>query len=350
MNEKLNLTLDRGKREKGVNARLVYFLLIAAVLFAGINLALFLSGSGGTFSGGNNLSADRLEELALKLERQNLLQPAARTWKEYLALSGADREERASVWYRIGKIYQRDDDYKRALEAYYHSEMFGSFDFKSELSRRTTECLERLGMFAALNDELREKTSVSQSAEKEKEVVAEIGNWKITKTKMESLIENEVEAVLSGVGPGLSEEQKNKQKEEMLSSVLEGKNRMQWLRSYIAEELIYRRAMEEKLYEDPEYKEMSRRNERRLLVRKYLSRKYSSEISIGEEDLRDYYEDHREEFVDDEGGRRSFDQSRQEVYSKVRAREEGDVQRELIEELMNKYDAVIHNSKMDSSE
>lgn len=348
MNEKLNLKLDRGRREKGVNARLVYFLLIVAVLFGGINLALFFSGSGETVSGGKNLSADRLKELALKLERQNLLQPAARTWKEYLALSGADSEERASVWYRIGKIYQRDDDYERALKAYYHSEIFGSFDFKSELSRRTAECLERLGMFAALNDELREKTSVSQGAGKKEEVVAEIGNWKITKTKMESLIEDEVEAVLSGVGPSLSKEQKNRQKEEMLSNVLEGKNRMQWLRNYIAEELIYRRAMEEKLYEDPEYKEMSRRNERRLLVQKYLSNKYGSEISIGEEDLRDYYEEHRDEFVTDEGGRRSFDQSRQQIYSKVRAREEGYVQRKLIEELMNKYDVVIHNSKMDS--
>ncbi|MCD6380458.1 hypothetical protein J7M07_08465 [bacterium] len=351
MEEKLNLTLDRDKREKGINARLIYFLLIVTVLLGGLNLALFFTGGGSSADGKNNLPAGRLEELALKLERQNLLQPAARVWTEYLSASDAGEKERATIWYRIGKAYQKDNDYERALEAYYHSESFAEIDnFKSDLSRRTTECLERLGMFAALHDELREKTSVSQDSNKGKEIVAEIGNWKITKPEMEGLIEDEIDVMLSSVASSITEEQRREQKEKMLENAMEGTNRMQWLQNYIAEELIYRNAMDKKLYEDPDYKKLARRTERKMLVQRFLDGEYNSKISIKEEDLREYYDGHKEEFKDDKGGQKLFDDSKQQVYSKVRAGKEAEVQQGLMQKLMNQYDVVIHTSKTGESE
>jgi tetratricopeptide (TPR) repeat protein len=351
VDEKLNLTLDRDKREKGINTRLIYFLLIVTVLLGGLSLALFFTGGGSPADGKNNLPAGRLEELALKLERQNLLQPAARVWTEYLTVSDAGEKERATIWYRIGKIYQKDNDYERALEAYYHSESFAEIDnFKSDLSRRTTECLERLGMFAALHDELREKTSISQDNDEGKEIVAEIGNWKITKPEMESLIEDEIDVMLSSVASDLTGEQRREQKEKMLKNALDGKNRMQWFQNYIAEELIYRDAMEKKLYENPDYKKLARRTERKMLVQRFLEDEYNSKISIKEEDLRAYYEVHKEEFKDEEGGQKSFDDSKQQVYSKVRAGKEVEVQQGLMQKLMNQYDVVIHNPNTGKSE
>ncbi len=351
MEEKLNLTLDRDKKEKGINTRLVYFLLIVTILLGGSNLALFLTSGWKPVAGRNNLSADRLEELALKLERQDLLQSAAGVWREYLAVSDVGEKEKATIWYRIGKIYQEGDDYQNALEAYYHSESFAEIDnIKSELSRRTTECLERLGMFAALHEELREKTSVSGENNDGKEIVAEIENWKITKSEMESLIENEIEIMLSNVASSLTEEQRIVQKEKMLENAFNAKNRWRWLQSYIIEELIYRAAMEKKLYKDPDYKRISRQAERKMLVQRFLDGEYNSKISIKEEDMREYYNAHREEFKDDEGGLKSFDDEKQQIYAKVRERQEAEVQRELMEKLMNRYDVVIYNPKMGESE
>ena len=351
MEEKLNLTLDHDKKEKGINTRLTYFLLIVTILLGGANLALFLNSNGGDAAGRNNLSADRLEELALKLERQDLLHSAARVWTEYLFVSDIGEKEKATIWYRIGKIYQKGDDYERALEAYYHSESFAEIDnIKSELSRRTTECLERLGMFAALHEELREKTSLPGENNDGKEIVAEIENWKITKAEMEALIENEIEIMLSSVSFSLTEEQRMAQKEKMLENALNAKNRWQWLQSYIIEELFYRAAMEKELYKDTDYKRISRQAERKMLVQRFLDGEYNSKISIKEEDMREYYNAHKEEFKDDEGGQKSFDEEKQQIYAKVRGRKEIEVQQELMDKLMNSYDVVIHNTKMDDSE
>ena len=87
-----------------------------------------------------------------------------------------------------------------------------------------------------------------------------------------------------------------------------------------------------------------------MLVQRFLDGEYNSKISIKEEDMREYYNAHKEEFKDDENGQKSFNEEKQQIYAKVRGRKEIEVQQELVDKLMNSYDVVIHNPKMGESE
>lgn len=345
MNDRLDLRLDKSDKKRGINPSLVYLLLALSIILGAVSVGFLLSGRGGGSPAAGDLPGSKLKELALKLERRDLSEAAARIWTDYLRTGGPESEEAARIWYRVGKLYQDTGDYDRAIEAYYRSESAATIEsLQPELSRRTTECYERLGMFAALDDELKDRTSM-QGAEKDDEVVAEIGDWKITESRLKRLMEEEVEMAIDNAAPGLTLEDRNARKEEILESVADRKKMRQWLENYIAEELIYRRAMELKLYDNKNYVDMRERMERELLVQEFLRREYDSEISITARDLRDYYSDHSERFAAEDGGTPPFEEVKERVYAALRAEKERRVQERIMEDLMNRYDVVIHSSK-----
>jgi len=346
MNDKLNLSLGEEENGRRSNRTALYILLGITVIIAAATLVtvILLHSPGNPASGRH--SGERLKELALKLEKRNLNEAAVETWEEFLNTGAAGREESGSVWYRIGKIHQDNGEYERALAAYYRSESFEPMeDVRHELSGRITECLEMAGRFNAMEAELADRTSVSGKSA-ETEVVAEIGNREITDTEVKQLIEDEIGRAINGVAPGLAGEQKNRQKELMIENALKPENRNQWLSNYIAEELIYREAIGDKMHHDPEYKRLFEKEQRALLVRRYLNLLYSREINITEDMLREYYNSHRGEFTDSDGNQLSFREGMQQVYTRVRIREENRVQRELMNELKDRYDVVIHNSRL----
>ena len=299
---------------------------------------------GGDSSG---LSGKKLEELALKFEDQKLSGAAARAWAEYLESARPGDEDAARIWFRVGKLYQEASDYERALEAYYRSEALAKLDeLESEISKRTAECLEALGKFAALNYELEERTAVAKSdSTGGKDVLAEVGTWKITRADLDMMIEAEIDAQLSQLAGGLTPEERQKQKAQLLESVLKQGERDKWLQRFIAEEMLYRRAREEKLADDPEFKALTRNLERKILAQKLLDDEFAKRISITPDDLKMYYEGHKDEFKKD-GKVQPLDQVRNDVYGAVRMQKEMEIQQQILGELKDRYNVVIHSSKL----
>jgi hypothetical protein len=350
MSDKLDLKLDNGIKSRGTRSAMIYVLLVVVIIVSAANLALFLFGRNEGAAVKGDLPKGKLRELALKLERRDLSEAAARIWSDYLRTESPHPEERAKIWYRIGKLYQESGDYDRAIEAYYRSESSAELPgLEAELTRRTTECFERLGMFTALDDELKARTSPA-GTEGEKEVLAEIGDWRLTRSEVKRLMEEEVEAALGGAAPGLTPDQLHSEKERMLESASSPERLRRWLENYLAEELIYRRAMELKLYQNKRFVDLTRRMERELLVQTFLEREYASGISITEDRLKEYYRKNQDRFTAEDGEKKPFDKVRQEVYAMVRREEEGRIQAELMEDLMNRYDVVIHNSRLGAEE
>jgi hypothetical protein len=325
-------------------------LIVAAVVALTLAVGLFFGaggekrGRGGASSG---LSGKKLEDLALKFEDQKLPGAAARTWTEYLESTRLGDEDAARVWFRIGKLYQEGSDYERALEAYYRSEALAEVDdLKDEISKRTAECLEGLGKFAALNYELESRTAVAKSdSSGGKDVVAEVGTWKITRAELDMMIEAEIDMELSQVAGSLTPEQRRDQKQKMLEGVLKQGVREQWLGQFVAEELLYRRAREEKLADDPEVRALTRSIERKVLAQKVLDREFAKGIDIKPEDLKAYYDSHKDQFKKD-GKEQTFEQAKNEVYGAVRMQKESEIQQRLLGELKDRYNVVIHTSKL----
>ena len=332
----------RPRRTVALVAMLLVIVALALWFFFGPGAER--KGRGGESSG---LSGKKIEELALKFEDQKLSGAAARAWTEYLESVRPSGDDAARIWFRIGKLYQEGGDNERALEAYYRSEALAKIDeLEPEISKRTAECLEALGKFAALNYELESRTAVAKSDSiGGKDVLAEVGTWKITRADLDMMIEAEIDMQLSQLAGGLTPEEKRAQKQKLLDEVLKQGERDKWLQRFIAEEMLYRRAREEKLQDDPGFQALTRNLERKILAQKLLDREFGKQIAIESEDVKAYYDAHKDEFKKD-GKEQAFEQVKNEVYGAVRMQKEMEIQQKLLGELKDRYNVVLHTSKL----
>ncbi len=320
---------------------------VAVLIVACVILVLQVAAMIGGDRSGGGLPADRLEALALKLEKQGLSGAAARAWEEYIEASGPGAEKRARIWYRIGTIHQEAGRYEEALDAYYRSE--GSAEVKElepEISRSVAECLESLGNYAALSSELERRTAVPGAEVDGSDVLAEIGDRKITRADLDMMIEAEVDAQLSQIAGGLNPEERAAQKEAALESIRKQGGYAQWLDRFLAEELLYRRAMEEKLHEDAEYRVIARNIDRKMLAQRLLDKTVSEQVTVTPEEMKTYYEENPSEF-EKEGGLQPFEEVQEKIYMTIRSRKEIEIQRRLLDELKERYDVVVHRSELE---
>ncbi len=303
----------------------------------------------GSFSSG--LSAKKLEALALKFENQKLPEAAARVWTEYLGAARLGDESAARIWFRVGKLYQDSHEYERALEALYRSEALAKVsEIEPEIATRAAECLEAMGKFAALDEALAERTAIpgvkdAGAAKGGKDVLVEIGTWKITRADLDLMIEAEIDAELNQMSGGFSAEQKAAQKKQILDGLRKEGERDAWLQRFVAEELLYRYAREQKLNEDPAVRALTRNLERKVLAQVLMDREFAKRITMTPEEVRAYYDAHPDEFKKDDSPQ-PFDQVKDRVAASLRFQKAMEIQQQVLGQLRDRYNVVIHASKL----
>ncbi len=345
MSDDLKLTLDTVKKEKKDRTALIIALLVIVIALAAPNVAQYFGARGGM--GGDS---DTLERLALKLEKQELYTAAAETWIEYIVTASPGTDERARIWYRIGRMREQSGGYESALAAYYRSDQIAALpELEQEISMATERCLTRLARFAALRSEIAARTSIGDG-DGSGDVLAEIGAEKITREMLEAMIEAEVDAQVMQAAAGMPADRVRAQREKILNEVMNETDLGQWLQQLVAEELLFRFAMEENLHKDPEIAEMSRRIERKLLTSQVLAREYANLVSVTEDEMRAWYAANGAKIAGSaglDGGKvPPFADVKNQVYAAVRLEKEMAVQAALLERLTDRYDVVIHTSKL----
>ncbi|MBN1832337.1 MAG: peptidyl-prolyl cis-trans isomerase [Deltaproteobacteria bacterium] len=310
MTEELDFSIPthEGKRAQ-TGSKLLVILTVIVLIIVLANMCIVLIHKDVTSERveGSALSAEQLKDLALKLEKQELDRASVAAWKEYLKAASLDGEEAARIWYRIGKIYQADSQYDMALDAFYRSETYARpDDISPEIARRVQESLETMGKFAALRYELADRvgtggiTTESSSHDTVDPVVAEIGTQKITKSDLDRRIERLIETQISQYASYLPEEEADKRKEDMLRQYSTDSQRQIFLNQYMAEEILYRKARESGLMDDPDVRVALRDIERSLLAGKVMEKEFADEIKISSGDLATYYKAHKEEYIQPE--------------------------------------------------
>lgn len=367
MSDKLDFSIPEtgGKKAVSNNIKLVYIFLAILLVLSIFNTYVFLTGKSEINETRSNLipPEKELKNLALKLEEQDLKKQAIDTWKEYLSTAALDPVETARIWYRIGDIFQENGDYDEALNAYYRSESFSKpGDIKNEINRKIQECLEYAGKFAALRYELENRVGedmktgaeeISSTGEGD-EIVAEIGNHGITRSDLDKKIEKLIESRIRSIARYFSEEQINREKENLLKQYSSDKGRRAFLEQFIIEELLYRKARETGLFEKTSVKESLREMERSFLASSVLEKAYTDKIKITATDINNYYEANKEKYIkkEEDGEERQLELS--EIQDRVAydliSEKERDVQEELFLQLKEQYDLVIHNSAFSSEE
>lgn len=275
-----------------------WLLLLLNVVVVGLLLAVLFRPAAGNASGGKGglaLNQDRQLELAQRLERQGLTEAAVEAWQEYLRISQPDPERAAKLWYRIGVIQQDGRLYEQALASFYRSESLQAVDvLATEISRRTQECLMALGKVAGLRRSLEERTSVMPSAAQPgDDVLAEIGAWKITRGELERMAEQMIDMQIAA--SGMPPEQAAEQKKAMLKNLGNPENLQGLLAQVVQEELLYREARAQKVYEDAFVRQELQQAERNILAGAVVRQRLGG-IQASEADVKDFFTANQELF------------------------------------------------------
>jgi foldase protein PrsA len=310
MAEELDFSIPtRDEKRAQWGSKLLVILMVILLIAILANMGFILVQQDRTGEGLNRtmLSGEQHKDLALKLEKQGLHSASAAAWKDYLRTASLGPEDVARIWYRIGKIYQDDNQYDLALDAFYRSETYAKpDDISPEIARRVQKSLEAMGKFAALRYELADRVAADRgvadrsSSDKGDPVVAEIGLQRITKSELDRRIERLIETQISQYASYLPEEEAKRSKEEMLKQYSTDNQRQVFLNQYIAEEILYRKAQESGLMADPDIKVSLQDMERSMLARKVMEKEFADEIKITSGDLETYYEAHKPEYTQPE--------------------------------------------------
>jgi hypothetical protein len=356
MEEKLDFSLPEKKSKNSIDSKLSILLLICLI---GLTLvSLFMkSPNKGLLPNkiDSSFSPEQIKELAAKLAQRNLYTRSAEVWQEYISLAGLSNTEHAKALFQIGTLYEKAGMYAEAIEYFYRSEITSKLDdLESQINLHLKDCFERLGKFSALRYELMDRTSFQQEKKAGEKIIAEIGSEKITDSDLNAIIEHTIDIQLSPMTAFMSNEQLNQQKQQMLEQYNTQTAKTQFLQSWLAQEVLYRNALEQELAREPEVKREIEELTRSVLSQQIMNRELADKINITETDLQTYYQANKDKYIeaaDEEDPnsserQKSYDEVRTQVMNELVSKKSQDIQQEYIKQLMDKYDVILHTSAL----
>lgn len=304
MAEKLNFTLPEKKPAGSVGGALTMLLLIVLVAMAGANFYVATSDRKPESAAKGGLSPEQAKELAARLAQRGLYQQAAIAWQDYLATARPTAAQRAQIHFQIGGLLEKAGLYGDAIEQYYRSEAAAELsELGPQINAHVKDCFERLGKFSALRYEVMDRTSMDPSKAAGEKIVAEIGAEKITESQLDALIEESIEDQLASMRAFVTPEQINEQKKRTLEQSRSPQAKQEFLQSWLAQEILYRQALDQQLGEKPEVKRLVHSLTRQALSRQMLDAQLASKINVTDTDVQTYYAANKDKYVEPAGAR-----------------------------------------------
>ena len=302
MEQKLDFSLPGGEHKGASWTKLTALLLLVLILVGLANLAMVMWSPKARpirSSQTASLSADQLKDLANKLSQRNLYDQAAKVWQEYLDQAGLPPAELAKAQFQVGTCLEKAGHYAEAVEYFYRCEMTAKVeDLGSQINIHLKDCLERLGRFSALRYELMARTSYKAKEDSAGKIVAEIGPEKVTEADLAGVIENAIDMQLAPMASFVTSEQLQQQRQRLLDRYKTSGSKQQFLQSWLAQEILYRQALEDGLAQQPQTKKVLDDVTRQVLAQETMSHVLSSKIQITDGDLQTYYTANKDRFIE----------------------------------------------------
>ncbi len=217
--------------------------------------------------------------LANRLKSAGLNLQAIQEYEKYTATAPLDKKQLASLSYTIGKMYMEEAQYEKALSWFYRVEIADpETQLKADVGSKIINCLERSGKYNAAEYSLSRRSSQKKAVtKKDGKIVAEIGEEKIY---LED-INNAIDSMPEGM---------RKQFEEK-------KAKAEFLKKYVADELLYRKAVKLEYDKAPDMRKKLKQIEKELMVNKVLEHELKDKIKLEEDDLRNFFEAHKKDYI-----------------------------------------------------
>lgn len=353
MEEKLDFSLPEKKQKTALAPAISILLLLILIGLVAFDIIKPCGQNLMTQRPAASMPEEKVKELASKLAERNLYSRAAAVWQEYLAAARLSDTERAKALFQTASLLEKAEQYDQAIEYYYRSETAAKLpELAQQINTHIKSCFEKLGKFSALRYELIDRTSFKQQQDQTSKTVAEIGAEKITVSDLDALIERAIDNQLTPIMPFMTTEQLNEQKKKILEQYQSPSARQEFLQSWIVQEVLYRRSLEEKLSDMPQTQSIIEDLTRSTLSRQLMNKELADKINITETDLQTWYEAHKDRYMEPADAndpnsvrrQKSFDEVRSQVTSELAGLKTRDVQEQLIKQLMDEYDVIIHTA------
>lgn len=282
------------------------------------------------------ISADKKINLANTYYNNELYTAAVREYQEYVENYQVEQNKQANIYYQIANIYfERLNDYEKALENYLRIKfLYPESNLQSDVGKRIVNCLERLERSQDAQRVLDRETALKPEAVKEHKpgaVIAKIGSKEITQGDLDFEIEQ--------LPPYLQSQFQSRE------------SKTEFLRQYLAEELLYDSAKRKDLDKDKEIIDGTFRAKKGLMAQKILREEIQKMVSIEQSDIELYYKANKEKYSEkDEDGKvirqKSFQESAQQVAQDLFQERQQEAYQKLLERLMKAENVTIYEKKI----
>ncbi len=227
--------------------------------------------------------AEKVREFAADLVNRSLFTQAIQEYENCLRDYDLKANEAANLQYAIGNIYfERLHNYADALTWYLKVKHFyPESPIVPEVNKKIVACLERLDRSADARQALDETVQLDPARVQKSRpgaVVARIGSREITLGDLNFEIDQ--------LPPSVREQFRNRE------------TRLQYLREYVATELLYDTAKRAGLDNDQQVVDGAFQAKKALMVRRLLQDKVSDRINVSEGDIDLYYRAHKEDYAE----------------------------------------------------
>jgi tetratricopeptide (TPR) repeat protein len=306
-------------------------------------LTIFLFSLSSLFHGCNNsakpaISPDKKRELANVLYNQQLYPQAVAEYQDYLSKYSLPDTEQANIMYMIANIYfDRLNDYENALSYYLRIKyLFPSSNLQGEVSKKTVECLERLERSTDAQQVIEQTAALDESQKpqnKPGEIIAKIGDRQITS--------GDLQFELSRLPVYLQDQIKTREQ------------KLEFLKNYIAQELLFDSARRKGLEKNKEVREGVRQAEKSLMTQKLLQEEIENQIGenkYSNADVELYFKANKDNYSEkDENGKiiktPSFEEVKEKVAQDFVQNKQQQIYQQLIERLMKAEEVIIYENK-----
>ena len=253
---------------------------------------------------GELLSTEDHKQLAIRLEDKNLPQAAAEAWTAYLSEAKPPAGEAARVMVRIGKLRQDSGDFQSAIREYYQAErLLESGPKDEELSRtitlRVRECFRKLGQYGELARELAERSSAAGEGAPlaGQQVVAQIGDEKITVADFDRLISEQIESAIKSQ-PDLTPEEAEAFRQRTHERLADPQAKSRQLQQIVLTRVLADEARRQGVHESPAFRERIATMADSMLADTLMTGEIGKRAVVTPRDVERYFEADKDRYAE----------------------------------------------------
>lgn len=271
------------RKQKLFDRKTIFFLIVAIAMFASLVFLLVRPASQKETSVLANWTPEKQFRYANTLVSKGLKHEALDAYEKYMEMIDASPENRAKVAYQMGSIYMDLGEYEKALASFYRVDMEDSdTELAPEVGQKVVACLERLGMTSQARYELESRTAMGEKETEDKgegfgPVIARIGKEEVRLSA--------INEALDQLAPWMKKQYESD----------EGK--VEFVRQYIANELLYRKAKRLGYENDADVRVKLQDLTKQVLVQKVVMDEIGKVI-IDPRDVKLYYDAYKDKYAE----------------------------------------------------